>query len=1322
MKKTLLILSFLPVFARATNYYFSSTGNDVTNNGTSTSTPWQTISKFNSVFASRSPGDSLLFKRGDTFYGAMIISRSGNSGSPIIIGAYGTGAKPVITGFTNITSWTSIGGGIYESNNALFRKALNMVTFQDTLQVMGRYPKVYAANEGYLDHQTHTGTTAITSNAISGAASFVGGEVVVRKYPWILDRGRISAQTSTTVTYWSFPEPEDGGAPYAPIDGHGFFFQNHVNACTVLGEWAYDSTNKKIKMYFGGASPASYVIKASTVDTLVDLSSATYITFDNIKFTGANSKGFNFSLTNHVNINNCDIDMMGADGIWCHSSANNNQLNNCTFSNCMCNAVTGGHSTSWTMLNNYFYNIGMIRGAGHSGDGHYNGLTYMGSKLLFQYNVIRKVGYLGIQFQDDSVVIRNNWIDSFCLIKSDGGAIYTWGDVSKTGRKVIKNITSNGYDDRYGLGEDVTIPNLTDVAGIYMDGGTHNVVIDSNTVFNSGVGFSLGASVNVSATNNSVYNSRVAGYTFSFPNNSGSVFKHNILVGKDTNSLALAVEIASNYLSTIGTIDSNYYCRPIYEPQGINTTGYSSGYYNYPGGGISEAYTGSAYSYYSLDTWKTLSSQDAHTLKTYAPVSSISQIRFEYNSTNSPITLALGNYVYKNVAGVSYTGNVSLPAYSSLILLNPVSGNRYFCFSTGNDSNSGIDSANAWKTVAKFNSYFTSFNAGDTVFFRKGDTWYGTLNITKSGNSTSPITLTSYGAGAQPIITGFTTLSGWTNEGNGIYSKVITSENKTNMVTIDGVQYGMGRTPDASYYTYTSHSTNTSITSASVPVGTANWTGAEAVIRKDPFTLDRVRITGHSVNTLSYTSIAAPNHNATDNFGFWIQSDLRTLTTYGEWHHDTAAASKKFYMYFGAVNPTTKIVKVATLNNLVSNSGQNDYITIDGLSFIGSLEDALDFSYDNNGCTIKNNTITFAGRAGINFQYQCNNNTITGNTISWCNRNGVFTDGNTEVISNNDIRYIDYIAGQCFDGNYTSAILQDEGGPATIQYNVIKNCGYNGVYINHLGAKTVQYNYIDSVCLVLDDGGGIYTTDSSTNVRVIDHNVILNAVGNISGTNITTRAEGIYLDEYSSKVWVTNNVIANCGKGGIQLHKAFKNRVKYNTVYNSLYSIYLQSSNTANNIYNDTIIGNIFFAKAANQYVMNFDSDGNWIPTFGVADSNYYTRPIDDNLTFKTNQPSAPDVYRSLSNWQAFTGKDIHSNKAYAAVTNVNNISFYYNPTNSSSTVALGNYTYKDVAGVSYTGNISLPAWSSMILMNPTGNAQPGDGKWFDFKRKIIVQ
>ena len=93
--KSLLLLPFIffGFTANATNYYISSSSGNDANAGTSPGSAWQSLAKLNSTFNQFIPGDSILFKRGDTFYGSITISRSGASGSPITIGAYGTRSK-----------------------------------------------------------------------------------------------------------------------------------------------------------------------------------------------------------------------------------------------------------------------------------------------------------------------------------------------------------------------------------------------------------------------------------------------------------------------------------------------------------------------------------------------------------------------------------------------------------------------------------------------------------------------------------------------------------------------------------------------------------------------------------------------------------------------------------------------------------------------------------------------------------------------------------------------------------------------------------------------------------------------------------------------------------------------------------------------------------------------------------------------------------------------------------------------------------------------------------------------------------------------------
>ncbi len=90
---------FLPSVASAATYYVDATGGNDSNNGTASTTAWQTLTKVNgSTFA---PGDFILFKRGVTFMGNLVVGQSGTSGKPSTIGAYGSGGRPLLNAAGN---------------------------------------------------------------------------------------------------------------------------------------------------------------------------------------------------------------------------------------------------------------------------------------------------------------------------------------------------------------------------------------------------------------------------------------------------------------------------------------------------------------------------------------------------------------------------------------------------------------------------------------------------------------------------------------------------------------------------------------------------------------------------------------------------------------------------------------------------------------------------------------------------------------------------------------------------------------------------------------------------------------------------------------------------------------------------------------------------------------------------------------------------------------------------------------------------------------------------------------------------------------------
>jgi hypothetical protein len=101
--------------AQATTYYVSSSSGSNANNGTSASTPWQTIAQVNGQ--TFQPGDSVLFKRGDVWNESLAPASSGSSGNPIAFDAYGSGAAPNLTGYYAVpaTAWVLVTGNVWKA-------------------------------------------------------------------------------------------------------------------------------------------------------------------------------------------------------------------------------------------------------------------------------------------------------------------------------------------------------------------------------------------------------------------------------------------------------------------------------------------------------------------------------------------------------------------------------------------------------------------------------------------------------------------------------------------------------------------------------------------------------------------------------------------------------------------------------------------------------------------------------------------------------------------------------------------------------------------------------------------------------------------------------------------------------------------------------------------------------------------------------------------------------------------------------------------------------------------------------------------------------
>jgi hypothetical protein len=129
---------------------------------------------------------------------------------------------------------------------------------------------------------------------------------------------------------------------------------------------------------------------------------------------------------------------------------------------------------------------------------------------------------------------------------------------------------------------------------------------------------------------------------------------------------------------------------------------------------------------------------------------------------------------------------IKYQVFALLLSFSLCAQNQYYLSSsTGNDNNSGSQTQ-PWKTLSKLSN--TTLGPGDTVYFKKEDTFRGHYVVNGSGSAGNPITFTSYGTGNQPIISG----SDHDDEG-GDYREAILVTNHDNMV-FDGLEIQNHRT------------------------------------------------------------------------------------------------------------------------------------------------------------------------------------------------------------------------------------------------------------------------------------------------------------------------------------------------------------------------------------------------------------------------------------------------------------------------------------------------------------------------------------------------
>ena len=244
---------------------------------------------------------------------------------------------------------------------------------------------------------------------------------------------------------------------------------------------------------------------------------------------------------------------------------------------------------------------------------------------------------------------------------------------------------------------------------------------------------------------------------------------------------------------------------------------------------------------------------------------------------------------------------------------------------------------------------------------------------------------------------------------------------------------------------------------------------------------------------------------------------------------------------------------LATLIDLEGVSGVTlSGLTLENASGSAGLDAGALTLHNASGNTISGNSFVASGSDAMRL-VRSEGNAVTGNTITGSTSNGVEgQDGGSANTFMNNV--VDGVAAT--DTNGAGFYLHGTTN-GTINHNLIENIRQSGIVLMAIGgcngqpvlvrntATNVSANMIVSTGENSTDSGGIYVLD-----RTGQDTGITIAGNEVNGTGQGPYIGGIHLDDYTSGVTVTNNIVRGVPARDLQLHGG-----RNDTVTNSIFDL-----------------------------------------------------------------------------------------------------------------------------------------------------------------------
>ena len=551
---------------------------------------------------------------------------------------------------------------------------------------------------------------------------------------------------------------------------------------------------------------------------------------------------------------------------------------------------------------------------------------------------------------------------------------------------------------------------------------------------------------------------------------------------------------------------------------------------------------------------------------------------------------------------------------------------NYYLSAFGNNNNAGINMLQPWRTIARLN--MQQLKSGDTVFFKRGNSFYGELVCSFSGSKNKPVVYTAYGKGAMPIITGALPVTAFQPFKNNIHTSF--SNDTVKAVFVDNQLQLLARYPNSGFKIMQGGVGNTvTFTDTSLTQPDGYWQGSNIRFRTWDW-----EIRTSLVNTYANHQITIKDSSTNTlgkGWGYYFDNKQEALDTAGEWFYHVN--TKQLLLYADKkINPQQK-VEAVILTTGITVAKNVHHIIISFLQVEKFYETGILLAGNNQQIEVNNNTIKQVDKTGIYVNNIAENCSISSNQIYDINGRGIFAlEPAYLLIEKNSLFNIGNIMGYGINGvngmigiTIANKETKKEPGDHIAHHNIImKNkvdsTGYVGIRMDGAYSK-MEYNTVNNALCNLSDGAAIYCwaiTKNYTHHNQIHHNIISNVSGSNYGTpsGPNPAANGIYIDNNCYNMLVENNTILNISASGIHINSdAYDNVVKNNTMYNCLSGFSVAEWAKPSATFGNTFKRNSIFLLAPQQRairLMNFLLPG----TKGmvIIDSNHYYHFWGDTL------------------------------------------------------------------------------------------------------------